>query len=322
MVVDHARRRLRVERVEHPAERVVALHLVDPSGAELPSWRPGAHLDLVLPSGLVRQYSLCSDPADRDAYRVAVLLEPNGRGGSREIHENDLLGTEVSIRGPRNHFELMPAAPQYLFIAGGIGVTPLLAQAREAGRQGAGWIFAYGGRSRASMAFVHELTELNGGALTLYPQDEVGLLPLDDLLDASPIGPIYCCGPEPMIVAVRTVCARRGRLADLHFERFSAASTSDPVSVGERAGFEVEVASSGAVVLIPPDVSILNALRDAGCELASSCEQGFCGACEVGVIDGLPEHHDTILSPEEQEKNESMMICVGRSKSPRLVLDI
>jgi ferredoxin len=172
------------------------------------------------------------------------------------------------------------------------------------------------------MAFVDELAGLAGGAVRLYPQEQVGLLPVDGLLEAAPSGPIYCCGPEPMIVAVQQVCARHGRLGDLHFERFSAASSPDVTPVARRSGFEVELASSGMVVPIPLETSILEALREAGCELASSCEEGFCGACEVGVIAGLPEHHDTILSPEEQEKNESMMICVGRSKTPRLVLDL
>lgn len=321
MVVDHALRRLRVDRVERPAERIHALHLTDPGGAELPVWRPGAHIDLVLPSGLIRQYSLCGDPADRHSYRVAVLHEPEGRGGSREIHETDLVNTELGVRGPRNHFELVPAT-HYLFIAGGIGVTPLLAQARQATRQDAVWAFAYGGRSRASMAFISELADLRGGPPDIYPQEEVGLLPLDDLVAASPSGAIYCCGPEPMIVAVQAACARHGRLHDLHFERFSAPSSPDPAAVGERAGFEVEVASTGATVWVPPETSILEALRRHGCVLPSSCEEGFCGACEVDVVAGLPDHHDTILSPEEQEKNESMMICVGRSRSPRLVLDI
>jgi ferredoxin-NADP reductase len=321
MVVDHALRRLRVDRVERPAERVLALYLVDPDGTELPPWRPGAHIDVVLRSGLVRQYSLCSDPADRHRYRVAVLHEPNGRGGSREIHESQLLGDEIGVRGPRNHFELVPAA-NYLFIAGGIGVTPLLAQAREAAHQGAKYEFAYGGRSRASMAFADELAELAGGAPAFYPQDEVGLLPLDNLLTASPTGPVYCCGPEPMIVAVHAACARHRRLPDLHFERFSAAGSCEPAPSGQRAGFEVEAGSTGTVIQVSPETSILDALRAQGYDLASSCEEGFCGACELGVIAGLPEHHDTILSPEEQEKNETMMICVGRSKTPRLVLDI
>jgi ferredoxin-NADP reductase len=320
MKVESAMRRLRVERVERPADHVVSLWLVDAAGDRLPRWSPGAHVDLILPSGLVRQYSLCGDPNDLSECRIAVLLEPEGRGGSREIHETDLLGKELHGRGPRNLFKLVEA-PAYLFIAGGIGVTPLLAQAQYVSRAGAAWTFAYGGRTRSSMAFVDELEALPNGALTLYPEDEVGLLPVEDLVAKCPGAPVYCCGPEPMIRAVQAACDRLGRRGDLHFERFGAA-TDKVVAPNPAEGFEVEISSTAEVLWVPPDRSILNVLRDLRGDLMSSCEEGFCGACEVGVVSGIPEHRDTILTDEDHAKNESMMICVGRSKSPRLVLDI
>jgi ferredoxin-NADP reductase len=311
---------LRVEEVEHLADRVVSLCLMDPDGAELAAWEPGAHLDLILPSGLVRQYSLCGDADDRKAYRLAVLLEPEGRGGSREIHESDLLGKELRARGPRNHFELIEAQ-QYLFIAGGIGVTPLLAQARRVSRAGAAWAFAYGGRTRASMAFVEDLRALSNGMLTLHPQDEVGMMPVEEMIAAWPDALIYCCGPGPMIGAVQAVCDRLGRRDDLHFERFSA-PVAQVAQTDPTAGFEVEIGSTGEVLWVPPDRTILDVLRDVRGDLMSSCEEGFCGACEVGVVAGRPEHRDTILTDQDHAKNQSMMICVGRSKSTRLVLDI
>jgi ferredoxin-NADP reductase len=320
MKVESMLHRVRIDRVERPAERVVALWLTDPDGAELPGWHPGAHLDLVLPSGLVRQYSLHGDPEDRHTYRVAVLLEPHGRGGSREIHETDLTGRELQAHGPRNHFELLDSS-RYLFIAGGIGVTPLLAQARKVSRAGAEWAFAYGGRTRASMAFVDELRALPNGELTLHPADEVGLLPIRGLIRATPGALIYCCGPEPMIQAVQSTCDLLGRGQDLHFERFSAAAgklaTASPTE-----GFEVEIASTGQVLRVPPHRSILESLREVRADLLSSCEEGFCGACEVGVLAGIPEHRDTILSDDDHEKNASMTICVSRSKSRRLILDL
>jgi ferredoxin-NADP reductase len=318
--VDLTTRRLEVMAVRDPAERIRELRLADPSGADLPSWEPGAHIDLVLPSGLVRQYSLCGDPADRSVYRIAVLLDMNGRGGSREIHESDLLGTSVGIRGPRNHFALV-AAPNYLFIAGGVGVTPLLTQVRHASQAGARWTFAYGARTRNAMAFVDELERLPGGAVALYPEDEVGLIPLDDLLRSVPHGLVYCCGPEPMIAAVERACGSLGRRHDLHFERFAPAAEKPPPEDGLE-DFEVEISSTGEVFQIPADRSILEVLREVRGDLMSSCEEGFCGACEVGVVAGLPAHRDTILTDEDHEKSETMMICVGRSKTPRLVLDL
>lgn len=320
MKIDSALRALRVVRVERPADRVISLWLVDAAGQKLPRWDPGAHVDLILPSGLVRQYSLCGDPQDLNECRIAVLFEPEGRGGSREIHETDLLGKELHGRGPRNLFKLVEA-PAYLFIAGGIGVTPLLAQALQVSRVGAAWTFAYGGRTRSSMAFVDELSDMPNGSLRLYPEDEVGLLPVEELIASHPGALVYCCGPEPMIRAVQAACDRLGRREDLHFERFSAAGDKAPWAGGGE-GFEVETASTGEVFWVPPDQSILDVLREVRSDLLSSCEEGFCGACEVGVIAGIPEHRDTILTDADHAANESMMICVGRSKTPRLILDL
>jgi ferredoxin-NADP reductase len=302
----------------------VSLRLVHPDGLVLPAWAPGAHLDVVLPSGLLRQYSLCGEPDDASAYRIAVLREVEGRGGSREIHETDLVGRTLGVRGPRNHFALV-AAPRYLFLAGGIGITPILAMARHVSRRGVPWQLVYGGRTRATMAFVDELLALSGGSVELLAEAEHGLLPLDRILTATePDTAVYCCGPEPMIRAVEDACLRHLPPGVLHVERFSASSAPKlpPPEPIDSDTFEVELRRAGVVLEVPPDRTILEVVRDVVPDVLSSCEEGFCGACETTVLDGVPEHCDSILSDDERAKNDTMMICVGRSRSPRLVLDV
>ncbi|MGH8428855.1 MAG: ferredoxin reductase, partial [Solimonas sp.] len=183
------------------AEGVMALELQATDNAPLPEWEPGAHLDLLLPSGLVRQYSLCGDPLDRQRLRIVVLLEGNGRGGSREVHGSLRVGQRLAIRGPRNAFVLQPGGP-YLFVAGGIGITPILAMAQAAQRAGAEWQLLYGGRSRRSMAFVRELQALGEGRVEIMPTDEVGLLDLDAVVAAARAGQqVYSCGPAVLLDA-------------------------------------------------------------------------------------------------------------------------
>ncbi len=315
---------LRVEELRPEAEGVVSLRLVQPDGGPLPAWAPGAHLDVRLPSGLLRQYSLCGTPGDPTGYRIAVLREAEGRGGSLEIHDTPLVGRELGVRGPRNHFALI-AAPRYLFLAGGIGITPILPMIRQASGRGVRWRLVYGGRTRASMAFVDELLALPGGEVELVPQDEQGLLPLDRILGATGDDtPVYCCGPEPMIKAVEEGCARHLPREALHVERFSATSSPKPPSPEpvDPETFEVELRRSDVVLQVPPDRTVLEVVRDVVPDMPSSCEEGFCGACETTVLEGVPEHHDTILSDEERATCGTMMICVGRSCSPRLVLDV
>ncbi|GAA1786986.1 PDR/VanB family oxidoreductase [Planosporangium flavigriseum] len=322
-------RQLLVKTATWEADGVLSLRLVDPHGGELPAWEPGAHLDLVLPSGLVRQYSLCGRTDDRRAYTIAVLREVDGRGGSREVHETALVGKTVSVRGPRNRFPLEDA-PRYLFLAGGIGITPILAMIREAEARGADWRLAYGGRSRSTMAFVDELVELGRGGVDgvdgvdrvdIVAQDERGLLDLDALLEqAEPGTAVYCCGPEGLLAAAEQRCGDRG--ISLHLERFGASGAAEPVDDSAEVSFEVELARSGCVVTVPPGCSILDAVRDVAPDVMTSCEEGFCGTCETKVLEGVPDHHDTILSAKERERGQTMMICVGRSKSPRLVLDL
>ncbi|WP_078855607.1 PDR/VanB family oxidoreductase [Streptomyces sp. SCSIO 75703] len=326
-------RELLVRSTTWQADGVLSLRLVDPSGAPLPPWRPGAHLDLVLPSGLVRQYSLCGSPEDRHGYTVAVLLVGDGRGGSREVHETALVGRTVSVRGPRNRFPLVEAE-HHLFIAGGIGITPILAMAREVNARGRDWRLAYGGRSRSSMAFTEELRALGPDRIAFVPQDECGPLDLDALLaDVQPDTAVYCCGPEGLLAAVQQRHHDSGAAFALHFERFGAPVTARSAADSGGSGapgdapvpasaFEVELRRSGQVLTVPPDRSILDTIREVAPQVMSSCEEGFCGTCETPVLEGVPEHHDTLLSERERERGKTMMICVGRSKTPRLVLDL
>lgn len=301
------------------ADGVLSLELVDPAGQPLPDWSPGAHLDLHLPGGTTRQYSLCGDPRDHTHYRVAVLKEPAGRGGSALVHTSLRPGEFLTANGPRNHFALVPS-PRYVFIAGGIGITPILAMVREADRAGADWRLLYGGRSRASMAFTSELAAY-GEKVALGPQDEDGLLPLTDWLGvAQPDTKVYCCGPEGLLEVVEGMCREHWPVDSLHVERF-APKPVEPVSVDDEQAFEVVCQASGVRVDVKPDCSIMDSLRQAGLEVPSSCEEGICGTCETGVLEGTPDHRDSVLSDAERAEGRTMLICVSRTLSPRLVLD-
>jgi ferredoxin-NADP reductase len=297
------------------ADGVVVLTLREVGDHPLPPWEPGAHVDLLLPDGLSRQYSLCGDPADHRLWRVGVLNERESRGGSRYVYEELHPGTPVRVRGPRNHFPLLPS-PKYLFIAGGIGITPILTMVAAAEAAGAEWKLVYGGRRRTSMAFLDELTDAR---VAIRPQDETGLLDLDALLGVPREDTlVYCCGPEPLLAAVEERCAT-WPAGSLRVERFTAKPLTEPVLGGS---FEVEMAQSGLTLTIPPDRSILDVAEEAGVSVLSSCSEGTCGTCETAVLDGEPDHRDSVLTDEEQAVNDCMMICVSRSRCPRLVLDL
>jgi ferredoxin-NADP reductase len=308
---------VRVAEKAEIADGVVALTLAREDGGELPGWAPGAHVDLHLPGELVRQFSLCGDPGDRHAWRVAVLREPDGRGGSACVHDKVAAGDELTVTGPRNHFELVDAA-SYRFIAGGIGITPLLPMIAAVRARGADWRLLYGGRARASMAFRDELEAL-GDAVTIRPQDEFGLLDLDPVLARPEPGTaVYCCGPEPLLRAVEQRCAAWPDGA-LHVERFAPI---EPDAGATDSAFEVELASTGRCIAVPAGISVLAALEAAGLSVLSSCQEGTCGTCETGVLDGVPEHRDSVLTNAEKAVGDVMMICVSRSRTPRLVLDL
>ncbi|MEU4510531.1 PDR/VanB family oxidoreductase [Nonomuraea wenchangensis] len=309
-----AERNVVVQAREQVAEGVVAIELCDPSGEELPVWTPGAHIDLVLDGGdLVRQYSLCGDPADRTTWRIAVLREPDGRGGSAYVHDKLHLGATILTRGPRNNFPLHSAA-RYLFIAGGIGITPILPMITAV--EGAEWRLAYGGRTAASMAFAGDLRATHGDRVLLWPQDEHGLLDLDALLAEEPMDTlVYCCGPASLLEAVEARCANR----PLHMERFTPKDTGEPVMNG---AFEVELTVSGLTLMVPPGRSILEVVEKAGVHVLTSCREGTCGTCETSVLAGVVDHRDSLLTPEEKAANDVMFVCVSRAACPKLVLEL
>jgi ferredoxin-NADP reductase len=307
-----------VTRRTEAAEGVLALTLAPQDGGQLPAWSPGAHIDLRLGRGLVRQYSLCGDPQDRESWRIAVLREKDGRGGSEYIHRELTVGAALAVSAPRNNFELVPA-DRYLFVAGGIGITPLLPMIAKAEADGARWSLLYGGRTRASMAFTEQLEAAYGSRVRLCPQDEQGLLDLGaHLAEPEERALIYACGPEPMLAAVADASAHWPSGA-LRLERFT------PVEAGEPAradAFDVVLARSGKRVTVRPGCSILETVEAAGVSVLSSCREGTCGTCETGVLAGLPEHRDSLLTADERAGNEIMFICVSRSLSPELTLDL
>ncbi|GHH35348.1 ferredoxin-NADP reductase [Streptomyces umbrinus] len=305
-----------VERRDLAAEGVLALTLRHPLGEELPAWEPGAHIDVVLGPGLERQYSLCGDPADRHSWRVAVLREPDGRGGSAHVHGQLEAGGKVRVRGPRNHFALQPS-PRYRFVAGGIGITPILPMLAEAEASGAEWTLLYGGRTRNSMAFVEELSPY-GDKVRIAPQDEAGLLDLAAELGTPQPGTlVYCCGPGPLLDAVEERCAQWPK-GSLHVERFQPKVQE----TGADTEFQVVLERSGRTLTVPADVSVLDTVRSAGVEVLFSCTEGTCGTCETDVLEGTPDHRDSVLTDEERETGETMLICVSRCRGKRLVLDL
>jgi ferredoxin-NADP reductase len=307
-----------VQEARPVADGVVALTLAAPNGAELPAWTPGAHIDFVLTDDVVRQYSLCGSPSKPDAWRVGVLRAPDSRGGSERVHDILRPGSVVRVRGPRNHFPLV-ASRRYLFIAGGIGITPILPMIAEAEAAGADWRLLYGGRERASMAFLDELAAY-GDRVTIVPQDEMGMLDLESVLGTpQPDMLVYCCGPEGLLNAVEKFC-ERWPPGSLHLERFSAKPQEPPPEVD--SSFELVLERSGLTLQVPPDKSVLTVIREAGVSVLASCLEGVCGTCETEVIEGDVDHRDSVLNEEERASNEYMMVCVSRCRSPRLVLNL
>ncbi|KOV71018.1 PDR/VanB family oxidoreductase [Streptomyces sp. MMG1121] len=291
--------RLLVTSRETVADGVVRLRL---EGADLPRWQPGAHLDLVLPSGLVRQYSLCGDPEDTSSYTVATRLVEGGRGGSREVHEQVTEGTELEVRGPRNRFPLVEAE-SYVFVAGGIGITPLLPMLRAL-PENAEWRLLYAGRARASMPFLEEVEKLGRDRVTVVEGQ-----PDLDALEVPEGAAVYCCGPEGLMAAVAA------RFPDVRIERFAPRLSSDG-----NTEFEVELRRSGRTLAVPAGSTVLAAVRRELPNTAYSCEQGFCGTCQQRVLEGEIDHRDELLT--DAERGDSMLICVSRARSERLVLDL
>jgi len=301
------------------ARDVVLVELGPADGTVLPGWTAGSHIDVVLPDGDVRQYSLTGEPSPGPvgSWRIGVLREPEGRGGSAWLHDRLAVGDTLRVAGPRNHFEFEPrAGTAAVLIAGGIGITAIAAMASTARRAGVEYRVEYAGRSRASMAFVDDLAAEHGDRLTVHAGDQGARLDLDELFRGmAPFTTTYCCGPNRLLDAVET--AARGR--QLVTERFTPKEVGAPV---RQESFEVELAMTGVTVTVPPDRSILDVAEDAGALVLSSCREGTCGTCETTVLEGTPDHRDSILTPDEQEHGDVMYVCVSRSACPRLVLDL
>ncbi|MFZ2178615.1 MAG: PDR/VanB family oxidoreductase [Rhodococcus sp. (in: high G+C Gram-positive bacteria)] len=308
-----------VESAEAVATGVKALVLRPVTGATLPTWTPGSHIDVLLPSGSVRQYSLCGDLSDRDAWRVAVLREPpeRGRGGSEYIHTALHAGSKLRVGAPRNNFPLV-ASNRYLFVAGGIGITPILPMIAQAEKQGADWRLVYGGRNVDSMAFRGELTRY-GDRVEVFPEDRTGPIDLDRALGAPRSDTaVYCCGPSGLLKAVEKSCAS-WPAGSLHTERFGPCA---PQPATSDTAFEVVLAKQNRTFVVPPGETILRTLESNDVDVPSSCQQGMCGRCEQTMLEGTPDHRDEILTPEERATGEYILICVSRCHSDRLVLDL
>ncbi len=299
---------LRVHRMTWEAPGVLSLELVAPDGADLPGFDPGAHVDVELAPGLTRQYSLCGDPADRSRYRIAVR-EIAGGQASRLVHHSLRPGARLPVSAPRNTFPLVPS-PRHLFIAGGIGITPLLPMLRGS----PAWQLHYCVRDRSDAAFLSEIQ----GDVTLHVSHEGTRLDVTGLLaEPRPDTLVYCCGPDRLMTAVEQATAHwpAGRV---HFEWFTPRATSTTAT----DGFEIVCSRAGHVLSVPADRSILSVLLQAGLDIGFSCEQGICGACETRVLEGEIEHRDSILSAAEQAAGTTMMVCVSRARGARLVLDL
>ncbi|MEU0499201.1 PDR/VanB family oxidoreductase [Mycobacterium sp. NPDC006124] len=298
---------------------VIALTLTAPAGGELPRWHPGAHLDVHLPSGRVRQYSLCGDPAVTASYRIAVRRIPTGGGGSVEVHDDLVVGSTITTSGPRNAFPLtVPGygspAQRFRFIAGGIGITPILPMLAQAETLGVEWSMIYTGRRRDTLPFLEELARF-GDRIRIRTDDESGLPTPAELLGDCPGGTtVYACGPAPVLTGLRSALAGRDDV-ELHFERFAA----PPVVDGNE--FSVSVASTGDAVRVGADETLLTALKREGVHAPYSCQQGFCGTCRVRVLGGEVDHRDTLLTDPEREAG-MMLICVSRAAGDALTLDL
>ncbi|MGL5931006.1 MAG: PDR/VanB family oxidoreductase, partial [Dermatophilaceae bacterium] len=295
-------------RIERARSLAVGVHelRVQVAGVAL-TWQPGAHVDIGVGPGEVRQYSLCGDPED-DVLTLAVQLEPDGRGGSQEMHRLGI-GDDVTVHTLRNTFPLLPAE-RYRFVAGGIGITPFPPMLRAAVRDGADVQLLYGGRTRSRMAYLDRLVEEYGERVAIWPEDELGRPPLHDFLaDLDAATHVYACGPDGLLDAV---AAATSELPDgrVHIERFEPAARG-PVDDGQ--AFEVRCATSGMTLAVPSGQTVLGAAREAGIRVLSSCREGSCGTCETSVLAGVPDHRDSYLTEEERAANDSMMICVSRS---------
>lgn len=299
------------------ADDINLYELARSDGSPLPSVEPGSHFDLHLPNGITRQYSVINATSATTSYVIGIKLDPESRGGSRHVFDELKAGQVLAISQPRNHFALAPDASHHVLIAGGIGITPIYSMVRKLRSDGASFELHYAARTRSQLAFLDDLAEAPYSHIHCDDEHEGVLLDLAGIVSQAPEGShFYCCGPTPMMDAfsAATEGIPSGRI---HLEHFSPVAEADT-----SGGYIVEIASSGQQIPIPEGKSILETLREKGFDLPSSCEEGVCGTCETRVIDGVPEHRDSVLLEEERAANNTMMICCSGSRSDRLLLDL
>lgn len=314
---------VKVARKAVEAQDICSFELVDPQGGALPPFSAGSHIDVRLPSGVVRQYSLANDPAESHRYLIGVLLDPATRGGSKSMHEQVKEGDLVEISAPKNHFSLAHEARRHLLFAGGIGITPILCMAERLANTGADFELHYCTRSRDRAAFVERIAAAGFADRAHLHFDDGEAAQRADvpaLLATPQVGVhVYVCGPKGFMDHVLGTARARGwPEGQLHFEFFSA----DVVKSADDESFEVKLASSGKLITIAKDQTVVQALAAVGVEVPTSCEQGVCGTCLTRVLEGEPDHKDMYLTPQEQARNDQFLPCCSRSKSARLVLDL
>lgn len=312
---------VRIRSIRSECGDVKSFELARVDGAPLQGQSPGAHIDVRLPQGQVRSYSLIGSSIDDGACRIAVKRERDGRGASTWLHQVAQVGTALQVADPVNHFPLVEDAPRSVLFAGGIGITPILSMVRRLSQLRRAWELHYAATSAASMPFQEEIAQLareTGARVQTYRADAGRRrMALDALVAETPADAhLYCCGPARMIDAF--VEAGRSRPAGtLHFERFAAAQQAV-----KEGGFSLHLARDGRTLLVPPGQTILDTLVKAGINVPSSCGQGVCGTCQVGVLEGLPDHRDDYLTKTERDSNEVMLVCCSGARSPSLTLDL
>lgn len=318
-MTDHTARNMRIHRMEWAARDVLEIELRLPEGGEVPAYEPGAHIDLTLPNGITRSYSIKGNPDLRDRIVVGVGLDAASRGGSSFIHRTLRVGDILPVAGPRNHFPLVEDAPKVVLIAGGIGVTPMVCMARRLAALGRDFAFHYAVRSADRAAFLDELRTLGEGPALHVDETAGGPMDIAAAIAGQPEGThFYCCGPTGMLAAFEAATAHLPE-DHVHVEYF----TPKVIEIeGEDRPITVVLNRSGKTIEVAPDQSIANAIQQAGVSVDTSCEDGICGTCETRVLDGMPDHRDSVLTKSEQEAGKTMMICVSRCKGGRLVLDI
>jgi len=309
-----------VHTLRHEAEGIISVELRPWGDTVFTPFEAGSHIDLHLPNGLVRSYSLLNAPSDQGRYVVGILRDRASRGGSRYVHEQLRVGTQLQISQPRNNFALDTRASHSVLVAGGIGITPIYCMFRQLLALGRSAELIYCARSRAEAALVDEISGLGAKVLYHFNDEKGGLPDLASYLAGRPADThFYCCGPTPMLDAFEQTCERLG-YPHAHIERFTAAEVA--ASEDAQDSYSVELSKSGKTVSVEPGLNLLDVLLEAGCDIEYSCREGVCGSCETRVLEGDVDHRDGVLSKAERAANKSMMVCVSGCKSRRLVLDL